>query len=104
MRGEIVCAHAAGQKPVMADAVEAFGQDVGQEPADELACLKRHGLEAARPLDPVVLVFEGDAGVVRGDQAPVRDGNPVRVARQVGQHGFWDRRTAAWSRRTTWFF
>ena len=93
-RGQIICAHAAGQEPVMADAVEALGQHMRQEAADELACLKRHDLEAGRPLDPIVLVFEGDAGFVSGDQAPVRDGNPVRVARQVGQHLFW---TGEWA-------
>ena len=35
-RGQIFRAGAAGQKPVMADAVEALGQDVDQEAADDL--------------------------------------------------------------------
>ena len=64
----------------MADAVEALGQHVYQEAADEFARPQRHGLVAARSLDPVVFVFEGDAGLVSSDQAPVRDGNPVGIA------------------------
>src|SRR5712671_3925051 len=47
---------AAGQQPVVPDAVEAVRQDVDEEPADELAWLERHGLVAAGPLDPVVFV------------------------------------------------
>lgn len=74
-RGEIFRSGAAGQKPIMPDAVETLRQDVGQETTDELARFKRHGLETARSFDPVVLVFEGDAGLVRRDQAPVGDGN-----------------------------
>ena len=72
----------------MADAVEALGQHMRQEAADELGRLERHGLVAAGPLDAVVLVCEGDARLVSGDQAPVRDGNPVGVAREIGQHCF----------------
>ena len=81
--GQIIRAGTAGQKPVMADAVKALRQHVGQETADELARLERHGLVTAGSLDPVVLVFEGDAGLVRRDQAPVGDGDAVSVARQV---------------------
>jgi hypothetical protein len=41
---------------------------------------------ALRPLDPVVLVAKRDAGVVGGDEPAVGDGDPVGVARQIGQH------------------
>ena len=59
-RGEVIRAGAAGQKPVMADAVEALGQHMDQEAADELGRLKCDGLVAARSLDAVVLVCKGD--------------------------------------------
>ena len=41
---------AAGEQTVVADAVEALGQDVDEETADELACVKRHRSVAARSL------------------------------------------------------
>jgi hypothetical protein len=85
--GEVLRAGAAGQKPVMADAVEAFRQHMRQKTADELGRLDRHGFVTAGPLDAVVLVREGHAVLVSGNQAPVRDRNPVRVAREVGQYG-----------------
>jgi hypothetical protein len=53
---------AAGEQTVVPDPVEPVCQDVHEEAADELARLERHGLVAAGPLDPVVLVPEGDAG------------------------------------------
>src|SRR5271157_1157011 len=77
---------AAGQQPVVPDAVEAVRQDVDQKPADELAWLERHGLVAAGPLDPVVFVAKRNAGRVGGDKPAVGDGDPVGVARQIGQH------------------
>ena len=52
---------AVGEQAVVADAVEAFGQDVHQEAADELGRRQRHGLVAAGPFDPVVLLFERHA-------------------------------------------
>ena len=55
-------------------------------PTRKLARLQRHSLVAAGPLDPVVLVPERDAGRVGGDEAAVGDRDPVRVARQIGQH------------------
>jgi hypothetical protein len=48
----------------MADAMEPFGQDMKKETADEFVGRQRHGLVAAWPFDPVVLVFEGDAARV----------------------------------------
>jgi hypothetical protein len=39
--------------------VEALGQDVDEEAADELADVERHRLVAARSLDPIVLDLEG---------------------------------------------
>jgi hypothetical protein len=36
----------------MADAMQAFGQHVHQEPPDKLGCGQRHGRVAPRPFDP----------------------------------------------------
>jgi hypothetical protein len=70
----------AGKQAVVADAMEAFGQHVDQEAADELADVERHRGVAAGSLDPVVLDLERDAVLVDRDQAAVRDGDAVRVA------------------------
>ena len=39
------------------------------------------------PSRHVVFVAEGDAGLVERNQPPVRDGNPVGIAREIGEHG-----------------
>ena len=72
----------------MADAVEAVGQDVHQEASDEFVGVQRHGAMAVGAVAPVVLVAERHARLVERDQAAVRDGDAVGVARQIGQHGF----------------
>src|SRR6516164_436240 len=77
----------AGEQAVVADAVETLGEDVAEEAADELADVERHGRVAAGSLDPIVLDLEGDALLVERDQAAVRDGDTVGVARQIGEHG-----------------
>ena len=41
--------------------MEALGQDVDEEAADELADVERHRGVAAGPVDAVVLDLEGDA-------------------------------------------
>lgn len=35
---------------------------------------------------PAILVAEGDAGLIEADEPPVRDGDPMSVAGQIGQH------------------
>ena len=55
--GDVVGTGAIGEQPVVANAVESAGQDVDEEAADELVRRQRHSLVAARPFDPVVLVF-----------------------------------------------
>ena len=62
---------AAGEQAVVADAMEACGQHVHQETADELIRRERHDLVALGALDPVVLPFESDAFLIAGDQAAV---------------------------------
>jgi len=53
------------------DAVEALGQDVNEEAADELVGRERHDLVAIGSLYPIVLVFEADTIVVERDQPAV---------------------------------
>jgi len=55
---------AVGEQPVVADAMQALGQHMDQESPDELMRRQRLGLVPAGPLDPVILPFEGDAGLV----------------------------------------
>jgi hypothetical protein len=73
----------------MADAVEALGQHMHQEPADELMRGQCHGGVSARPLHPVILDREGHAAGVGADQAAVGDGDAVGVSGEIGQHRLW---------------
>src|SRR6266536_3836510 len=57
---DVVGAGRSGEQAVVADAVEAFGQDVDQETADELAGGKRHPLVSGPAVDAIILVAEGD--------------------------------------------
>jgi hypothetical protein len=54
---------------------------------NELVGWQRHGRAAVRALDSVILTRERDAGFVGSDQPVIGDGDPVGVARQVGEHG-----------------
>lgn len=76
-----------GEKAVMPDAVEAFGQHMKQEAAKELVGGKPHDLLALGVGSAIILLADGDAVPVEGDEPTVRDRNPVCVARQIGQHG-----------------
>src|SRR5215471_16405907 len=62
--GELLGARvtAIGEQAEVPDAVEALGQHVHEEPANELARLERHGSVAVRAFEAIVLVFERDAG------------------------------------------
>src|SRR5215468_4677049 len=83
--GDVVGASAFGEQAVVADAVQAFGQHVDEEAADELVGGERHALVSIAALDAVILPLEGDAALVAGDRAAVGDGHAVGVARQIGQ-------------------
>jgi hypothetical protein len=72
----------------VADAMEAFRQDVHQEPAVELTCCDCHELVPLGTLDPVVLVFERDARRVSCDQAAIGHGDAMRIAPEVRENGF----------------
>ncbi len=85
--GEIGGAVAVGEHAVMADAVEAVGHDVQQEAADELSSAERHHLHPLFSFGAVVLIAEGDAVPVHGNQAAVADGDAVGVAAEICQDG-----------------
>ena len=56
-------------------------------PTRQLDGVERHGLEPVAAFDPVVFPFEGDALFVERDEPGVRDGDPVGVAGEIGEHG-----------------
>jgi hypothetical protein len=64
--------------------MEAARQDMEQEATDELV----GGLLPVCAVATIILVAEGDAALVEGDQTAVRDGDPVGVAGEIGQHRF----------------
>src|SRR5215208_72294 len=89
--GDVGDPRSTGEEAVVADAVEAVGQDVKQEAADELVGREGHALDPltawyAIP-SPVVFPAERHATVVEGEQPAVRDRDPVGVAGQIGEHG-----------------
>ena len=71
----------------MTDAVEATWQDMEQEATDELVRRERHDALPLGTIAAVVLVAEGDASLVERQQAAVGDGDPVGIAREIGEHG-----------------
>ena len=77
---DVVGAGGLGEQAVMTDTVEALGQDVDEEAADELVCCERHHLVAIRAFDPIVLVVEADSIFVERDQSAVGDGDTMGVA------------------------
>jgi hypothetical protein len=101
---EICLAGSAGEQAVVTDAMEAARQDMEQEAADELVGRERHDVLPVGAVAAIVLVAEGDAALVEGDQTAVRDGDPVGVARQIGKHRFRKATSAAsaGSVNTTW--
>jgi hypothetical protein len=67
--------------------VETVRQDMEQEAADELVRCERHDALPLRTIAAVVFVAEGDTGLIERKQALVGDGDPVGVAREIGEHG-----------------
>jgi len=47
----------AGERAIVTDAMETLGEDMGEEAADELADVERHGGRAAGSLDPKSLTL-----------------------------------------------
>ncbi len=81
-QSQVLGTAAIGEEPVMADAVEASGQDVEQEASDELSYRQVHGLVQITVFGPVVLPLEGYILVVEGDEAAVGNGDTVGITRQ----------------------
>ena len=77
---------AIGQKPNMADAVEAVGHGMQQKPAHELAGGEGHRLGLA--VVPVVLPGEADLAVGEPGETAVGDGDAMDVAAEIGNHLF----------------
>ncbi len=69
--GQVLGAPAVGEQAVVANAVEARGEHVGEKASEELGYRQGHGLVQITVFGPVVLVVEGDLAVVEGDQAAV---------------------------------
>ena len=76
----------AGDEAVMSDAVEAFGQDVDEEAADELIDIEGPGL-MSYGVAAIVLVPEGDALAVVFDETGVGECDAVGVAAEVLEDG-----------------
>ena len=83
---DVVGAGGLGEQAVVADAVQALGQDVDEEAADELVGCERHHLVAIGAFEPIVLVFEADSVFVEREQPAIGDGDTVGVAGQISQY------------------
>ena len=72
----------------MPDAVETAWQHMQQKAPDELVRGELHGFVPLRPIEAVVLVFEGYSTFTRCDQAAVGDGHAMGVAGKISQDRF----------------
>ena len=84
--GEFGFPMAVGKEAVMADALEAVGQNVEQKAADELGRCKRHELDERTVA--VVLPTEGNVIIGDLDEAMIGDGDAVCIAAQIAQNLF----------------
>jgi len=71
------------EQPIMAETLEARGQDMEQEPPDELDGIEGHQSAAV----PMGIVFppQGHPPVLQRQQAPMRDRHAMRIAREILQ-------------------
>ena len=67
--------------------MEARGQDVDQEPADELVSWQAHDPHVITAFDAVVFPPEGHGVGLGADEAMVGDRHTMRVTAEVSQHG-----------------
>lgn len=68
----------------MANAVEAVGEAVDEEAADELVRIERH--LPGRVAMAIIAPAEDHAAIVGADQATVGDGDAKRVAPEIGEN------------------
>ena len=69
--GDVVRTGAIGEQAVVTNAVEAAGQHVNEEAADELVVCEGHQLVSFVPFRSIVLPLEGDALIIVCDQSSV---------------------------------
>ena len=81
--GETLFSLRVRQDPVAPDAHEASGKDMEEKAPKKLVYIEPQGPRWAGP--GVILVPEGDDPLLKGDETTVRNGDPVRVAREVFQ-------------------
>ena len=73
-----------GEKTVVADAMEAVGQSMEQEPANKLVGSQSHMLLGIAM--PIVAPTEGDGCIAHADGTTVGDSDAVGVAAQIGEN------------------
>ena len=76
-----------GEQAVVTDTVEAGGQNMDKKASDEFGYGQGHGLVAMTPLGTIVFPLEGNTVFIAGNEPAVADGDPMGVARQIGEHG-----------------
>src|SRR3984893_1115115 len=74
---ELVGAMAVGGQAIVANAMEAVGQHMEQEPTRELARVKPHDLAFMLAVLPIILPAKADVIVVDFEEATVGDGDAV---------------------------
>lgn len=80
-------AAAIGEEAIMADTVEAVGQAVQKEAADELVRAERH--QPGHIAMTIVAPAEGHGRRIGADQTAVGDSDTVGVAPKIGKDMFW---------------
>jgi hypothetical protein len=83
---KFVLSVAIGEKAVIADPLEPFGQNVKQEAADELLGRELHGFVLV--VVAVVPPAEPNVAVLEVEQAVVGDGDAMRVLRNIAENLF----------------
>ncbi len=68
---DIASAAAVGEQAIVSNTMEAVGQDMEEEAADELVGGQGHEFLAFAAVCPIILVREGDASPVAADQTAV---------------------------------
>src|SRR5262249_5771520 len=83
---DVVGAGWAGQQAIVTDAVEAPGQHMHQEAADELVDIERHHPVSLLTFEAGNLSFGRDALFPERDQAAVGDGDAMGITREITQY------------------
>lgn len=83
----MILAACAGEEAIVADPVEPARQDVEKKATDELVGGEGHDLLPSGAGLAVILVAEGDPGLVEPEEPAVRYGDAVGIAREVSEHG-----------------